>query len=296
MIAMGFDLQTLRFVLDAKRHGVDFSSTATLGRQTLALPIEDLRAEIERYHLDGLRSAVGAIYETFPYSDGLLRALGARQLDAIDVSAYEHASILADMNRPLPDSLHSRFTTVIDGGTLEHIFDVPQAFRNVAALLRVGGHFISVNGTNNFMGHGFYQFSPELFFRVLSADNGFELDTLVLSETHRDSYWYEAADPAIVRARVEVVNGHPTYVMVRARKVADTPLFAAIPQQSDYRDQSWRGTDIHAPPASEAAYRAPLVHRMLRRTLPRALKLRLRALNQAARNAYASPHLRKREP
>lgn len=293
---MGFDLQTLRFVLDAKRRGVDFSSTATLGRQTLAVPAEDLRAEIERYGIASLRGALRDVDAAYPYSDGLLRALGAECLDAIDVSAYEGASAIFDMNRPAPEDLHGRFTTLIDGGTLEHIFDVPQAFRNVAALLRVGGHFVSVNGTNNFMGHGFYQFSPELFFRVLCPQNGFELETLVLSETHRDSYWYEAIDPAVARARLELVNGHPTYVMVRARKIADMPLFTSVPQQSDYRDQSWQGADLHAPPGTAAAYRAPLAQRILRRTLPRALKLRLRALAQAARNAYRSPHLRRREP
>jgi hypothetical protein len=296
MLGMGFDLQTLRFVLDAKRSGVDFSRTAMLGRQTLAVPADDMSAEIERYGLAHTASTVRDIYTAFPYSEGLLRALGAEHVDAIDVSAYEGASIVLDMNRPAPESLHGRFTALVDGGTLEHIFDVPQAFRNVAALLRVGGHFVSVNGTNNFMGHGFYQFSPELFFRVLSPQNGFEVETLVLAETHRDSYWYEATDPAIARARLELVNGLPTYVMVRARKIAETPLFATIPQQSDYRDQSWEGADIHAPPASEADYRAPLIRRILRGALPRTLKLRLRALGRAARNAYTAPHLRKRDP
>jgi hypothetical protein len=296
MQSMGFDLQTLRFVLEAKRRGVDFSRTATLGRQALACPAEDLSAEIARCGLNGSRNDLADVYAAFPYSDGFLHALGAEHLDAIDVSTYEGASIVLDMNTPAPESLHGRFTAIIDGGTLEHVFDVPQAFRNVAALLSVGGHFISVNGTNNFMGHGFYQFSPELFFRVLSAQNGFELETLVLAETHRDAYWYEATDPAVLRRRLEVVNGYPTYVMVRARKIADTPLFAAIPQQSDYRDQSWQGNDIHAPPATEADYRAPFVRRLLRRALPRALRLRLRALAQAARNAYSAPHLRRREP
>jgi SAM-dependent methyltransferase len=293
---MGLDLQTLRFVLDARRAGVDFSSTAMLGRQTLAVPAEDLAAELERFGLAELRGAIRDVYAAFPYADGLLRALGAGKLDAIDVSAYEGASIVLDLNTPAPPELNARFTALIDGGTLEHVFDVPQAFRNVAALLRVGGHFVSVNGTNNFMGHGFYQFSPELFFRVFAPQNGFELESLVLAETHRDSYWYEATDPAVVRARLELVNAHPTYVMVRARKVADVPLFTAIPQQSDYRDQSWQGADPHAPPASETAYRAPLARRVLRRALPRALKLRLRALAQAARSAYTAPHLRKREP
>ena len=293
---MGFDLQTTRFVLEAKRCKVDFGTTATLGRQALALPSADFVAEARRYGLPQLEAAVGDVYAAFPYCDGLLRALGAQALEAIDASNYERAGIVLDMNRPAPVELHGRFTALIDGGTLEHIFDVPQAFRNVAALLRVGGHFVSVNGTNNFMGHGFYQFSPELFFRVLAPENGFELETLVLTETHRDSYWYEASDPAVFRERLEVVNGYPTYVMVRARKVADVPLFATPPQQSDYSEQSWRGNDIHAPPAAESDYRAPRLRTVLRRTLPRALRLRLRALAQAAKNAYTAPHLRRREP
>src|SRR5690606_14323808 len=158
--------------------------------------------------------------------------LGATHLDAVDASDYEGASIVFDMNRPAPASLRGRFTLLVDGGTLEHIFDVPQALRNVASMLRVGGHFVSINGTNNFMGHGFYQFSPELFFRVFCAENGFELEALTLTETHRDSYWFEASDPALVRQRLEVVNGYPTYIMVRARKTADVELFCNPPQQS----------------------------------------------------------------
>jgi hypothetical protein len=137
---MGFDLQTLRFVLDSKRRGVDFSSTAMLGRQTLAVPADDLRAEIDRYGLERLRPTVADIYAAFPYSDGLLRALGAEQLDAIDVSGYEGASVVLDMNRPAPESLHARFTAIIDGGTLEP--SGRRRPRNVAAR-RVGGHFVS---------------------------------------------------------------------------------------------------------------------------------------------------------
>jgi hypothetical protein len=141
------------------------------------------------------------------------------------------------------------------------------------------------------MGHGF-QFSPELFFACSRRRTG----RAEIVRPRRIGIRGTGGGSAVVRERLEVVNGHPTYVMVRARKVAEAPLFATIPQQSDYRDQSWRGKDIHAPPASEAAYRAPLSRRILRGTLPRALKLRLRALAQAARNAYTAPHLRKREP
>lgn len=292
---MGFDLQTTRFVLEAKRQGVDFAATATLGRQTLALSPEDLLAEARRYGLAELEQNLDGAYSSYPHADGLLQALGATHLDAVDASDYEGASIVFDMNRPAPASLRGRFTLLVDGGTLEHIFDVPQALRNVASMLRVGGHFVSINGTNNFMGHGFYQFSPELFFRVFCAENGFELEALTLTETHRDSYWFEASDPALVRQRLEVVNGYPTYIMVRARKTADVELFCNPPQQSDYRDQSWQGSDIHAPLGSASAYRPPALRALLRRALPQRLKLGLRALAQVAHDPYAAPHLRKRK-
>jgi hypothetical protein len=36
----------------------------------------------------------------------------------------------------------------------------------------------AVTPANNQMGHGFYQFSPELFFRVFSQENGYLLRAL----------------------------------------------------------------------------------------------------------------------
>ncbi len=46
----------------------------------------------------------------------------------------------------------------------------------------LGGHFISVTFANNFLGHGFHQFSPELYFRVFCPANGFEVESLMLCE------------------------------------------------------------------------------------------------------------------
>ena len=41
-------------------------------------------------------------------------------------------------------------------------------------MVKLGGHFIGVYPIDNFCGHGFYQFLPELFFRCFSQENGFE--------------------------------------------------------------------------------------------------------------------------
>ena len=40
----------------------------------------------------------------------------------------------------------------------------------------VQDHFVRITPANNFFGHGFYQFTPELFFRIFSAANGFEVE------------------------------------------------------------------------------------------------------------------------
>jgi hypothetical protein len=65
---------------------------------------------------------------------------------------------------------------------LSNTFSILRAAINVGKLMWLGGHFISVTFANNFLGHGFHQFSPELYFRVFCPANGFEVESLMLCE------------------------------------------------------------------------------------------------------------------
>ena len=60
------------------------------------------------------------------------------------------------MNEAIPDSLKGKFSCVLDGGTLEHVFNFPQAIKNAMEIVAIGGHFLGVVPANNFSGHGFY--------------------------------------------------------------------------------------------------------------------------------------------
>jgi hypothetical protein len=169
------------------------------------------------------------------YSENFLRRLGAREVVSIDASDYEEASIVHDMNQPIRGDLKRKFFVVIDGGTLEHVFNFPVAIRNSMKMLEVGGHFITHTMANNFMGHGFYQFSPELFYRIFSPENGFRMHRAVMFESRIGKpRWYEAADPRQAGERVELINGRQTYLLVHAERVADVPIFTSPPQQTDY--------------------------------------------------------------
>ena len=118
-------------------------------------------------------------------------------------------------------------------GLWEHVFDFPAAVRNCMRLVAVNGHFLTVTVANNMAGHGFYQFSPEVFYRILSPQNGFRVERMLLTETS-SGRWYEVRDPALVGSRGQLRTFRPVYLCIVARRIAAGPVLATPPQQSDY--------------------------------------------------------------
>jgi hypothetical protein len=231
---MGLGVNALRFLLLARASGVDLSRTAMIGRQGLHLSGADLdrvaRTEfglsIDRHELLELQRC--------GYADALLGRLGANTVDAFDASAYERANRVHDFNDPLPAAFAQRYSTVLESGTLEHVFNFPVAILNCMRLLEVGGHYVGITPANNFMGHGFYQFSPELFHRLLAPVNGFRILRLVIFEGRDSRRWFAVPDPRELRQRVEVINGSDTTLAVLAQKTMHFDALQVIPQQADY--------------------------------------------------------------
>jgi hypothetical protein len=230
-LSMGVDAPAAKFLCGAKQMGVDFTTTATIGRQSFFPDPATLRRV---FAVLGVSSNAQEFLRANPYAEAFLSLLGAKQTTAVDASDYEGATHTHDMNLPIPGHLREQFSTVFDGGTLEHVFNVPQGLKNCMEMLRVGGHFIQANVANNFMGHGFWQFSPELIYRVFSPANGYRVETVLLHEFMPQGAWYRVNDPAQVRRRVELCNRRRTYIFTVARRVAVTEIFARPPQQSDY--------------------------------------------------------------
>src|ERR1700712_5108859 len=111
------------------------------------------------------------------------------------------------------------------------------------SLPKVGGEVIIQTMANNWFGHGFYQFSPELFWRVFTPDNGYKVIRVIIHRSYEMAQWYEVPDPAEVRGRIELANNwHGLHVTVHAKRTAVVPLFEKTPQQSDYNAQ-WISTE-----------------------------------------------------
>ncbi|MBI3417560.1 MAG: hypothetical protein HY043_19895 [Verrucomicrobia bacterium] len=231
---MAIDTETTRFLLESLQQGVSFKKCVTLGRQHYLPSNRESRALLTRWGLkpDAYPKLMEGEYPR--YSEAFWEVLGAKELDTMDASSFEGATLLHDLNQPIPDRLRQAYDTVCDAGTLEHVFNFPMAIRNCMEMVKLGGHFFAFTTANNYFGHGFYQFSPELFFRVLSPKNGFRVERMVAVEYGPRRRWFEVSDPEAVRARVTLVNNFPLLIFLRAKKVAEVPVLLEAPQQSDY--------------------------------------------------------------
>jgi hypothetical protein len=105
-------------------------------------------------------------------SDRAVFALfGQTRVRAIDVSGYEGAEIVHDLNTPVPASLRAIADVIVDGSTLDNTFDVAGVLRNYSEMLRPGGRLFMAN---IFSAHGTeYTLTPPLTLLDYFVVNGF---------------------------------------------------------------------------------------------------------------------------
>lgn len=232
---MGFNIKTTELLIESKKLGINFSSVGMLGRQTLNGSFFEFQKLFERFGFP----AENIIKRDNRYSEPFLTILGAKKIESFDASNYEGATNICDMNLPIESQYKEKYSLMIDSGSLEHIFNFPQAIKNCMEMVKQGGHMIGVTPANNFFGHGFYQFSPELFFRIFSETNGFEIEKMWLFFPFSSSKVYEVKDPAAVKSRVSLMNTTETFLFYIAKRKSVKTIFSRFPQQSDYENQKW---------------------------------------------------------
>jgi SAM-dependent methyltransferase len=274
---MALDIHCLNLLRLGSKSGVHYAETLTVGRPAMYLSDEELVGFLAEADLPHDAREVAALRADGYCEPFLKRAFGARDIVALDVSPYQGAGLIHDLNTPL--RAERQFGAVLDFGCLEHVFNFPVAVTNVIGLCRPGGHLLHVLPANNWCGHGFYQFSPETFFSLYSERRGFRHTRAFLAEFDRPSKWFEVRNPLESGKRVNVINRERTYLLVITQKTAQaqSPL-EHVPQQSDYVTLWQAGSAGQAP----AAGAEPSVWRSLSRrsglsALATAVRLPLRS-------------------
>ncbi|MBV9243356.1 MAG: hypothetical protein JO366_00920 [Methylobacteriaceae bacterium] len=234
---MGINANEAAAILALKRAGQVGGEILCLGRPELFVGRRELQRLNTAFKLNLSSKEVRQVSRE-RFADAFLERCGFAKVISLDASAYEGASIVHDLNLPVPPELEGQAGFLYDGGTAEHVFDVAEVLGNVTKLLRVGGVALISCAANGQCGHGFYQFSPELFYRFFEA-NGFVDVRVYLFGLMRPSRWFLATDPRSLRKRIQFMTSEPVQALVVARK-AEELLNLVVPLQSDYADLQWQ--------------------------------------------------------
>lgn len=249
---MALDQNNLRFLLWLRANGITFGDVLTVGRLGVFVAPEIAAADMVALGLkapDVDWSSLTAEH----YCEPIMQTLGATSVESLDASGYEGAGILHNLNEPLPAALHKRCDLLFDGGSLEHVFNVPEALRSYVQLVRPGGWLVLDVPCDGCAGHGFYQLSPELFFRFFCDEIGCAVAAIVCVRNEPGSPWRVLPDPAQLRSRVEPHDSEPLHLLVlvqRKREVAAETLAKFTPIQADYA-QIWAHIATEFPTAAK---------------------------------------------
>jgi len=106
---MGLDTSAVLFLCAAKSLGVDFTRTLTIGRQSL-FPSEAALSRV--FSVLGIAEDVKRFLDENKFGERLFSLLGAQEVGSIDCSSYESASVIHDLNYPIPDGLRDGYSVV----------------------------------------------------------------------------------------------------------------------------------------------------------------------------------------
>jgi len=238
---LGIIFNNAALLVRAKLNHVKFDEILTIGHQDQYLSQSQI---VRLAKFCGLTHDITGLSSQKHIDKFFTLFLDAKNVSSIDYSEYEGCTIIHDMNQPVDPKYYEKYDVVIDGGSLEHIFNFPVAVSNCMNMVKPGGSIFIFTMCNNHAGHGFYQFSPELFFRIFQPENGFKICDVIVekhpypgAELSPRTKCYSVTDPVVVRGRVGLKSRTPVMMMVHAKRTAVKPLFVASPIQSDYQSE-----------------------------------------------------------
>ncbi|MEM5522451.1 hypothetical protein [Sulfitobacter sp. AS59] len=154
----------------------DCKNGVMLGRQKMHFkPAGWTPRLISELEEQGISATAEDLFQEDGFCETYLNTIGWPKCESLDFSDIEGAEYIHDLSVPVGSDLTDKFDLVYDGGTTEHVFDIAQSFRNVDAMLKDQGIFVSCVGTDGWFGHGFYQVGPDIPWRYWVASLGYKM-------------------------------------------------------------------------------------------------------------------------
>lgn len=179
-------------------------------RKSLAFYIDNVIANLDDTQR-GLYDLAKLVYRVLLGSEGM------------PVSVDQHGTEFAqrrDLNYPV--QFLYRYDVVVNHGTLEHIFDIAQAFETIHESCALDGVMIHESPFHGWLDHGFYNLQPTLFYDLADANN-YLIEVVFL----------EHIEGGITQ---EVYDRDQMHELIQHKQILEgTMLFVALRKQSNLK-------------------------------------------------------------
>ncbi len=168
---MGLSSQAIRVILNDHKYKPITGSVLLIGRQTVYLTPEEAIKLIQEEGLPIRPGAQAEVDKTtrssstggFISDASLFSLFTDAKVQALDVSDYEGAEIVCNLNEPLRETLVGQFDFIYNGSCLDNIFDPATSIKNLSRLLNSSGRIVHVEHGSSFNGP-YLMYPPDWFY------------------------------------------------------------------------------------------------------------------------------------
>jgi len=177
----------------------------------------------------------------------LLSLLGSNQVLSSDSSKYENPDLVIDLNKKVNKKLFNQFDNIVDVGTLEHVFDTHLALENYIQMLKKGGHLLIAVPCSNMIDHGFYTFSPTLFYDYFTSNN-FKILGCYLRESSPFMYEYKSNiyEYKKLGSEIPFISDRAVEFIVLAKKIKNVRKINKPIQSVYLNKKGWKKNETHS--------------------------------------------------
>jgi len=174
---MGINIQSLKLILHENSLMPLYGKILLIGRSTVTINYETLKTLFHRFSLNPpvetkLRSVTKHQDSAYNIDDkDCFLSLSSKitDIDVLDVSSYEGANIICDLNMPAPAALMGKYDFIYDSSVVDNLFNPAQAIVNISNMLSSGGRYIGINVASFYPG-AMVSCHPEWFYSFFAIN------------------------------------------------------------------------------------------------------------------------------
>lgn len=175
---MAIDYRMAKVILQEHKYRPLEGTILLIGRQTVTLTSEQARSLVES---EGVQIRPDALDEIDTKTFGaegrhlitdraFFSLFSTARMISLDVSDYEGASIIADINHPISENYHNVADFIFNGSCMDNLFDSASALKNMTCLLKARGRIIHIEHGSPIQS-AYIMYSPAYFFDYYAANN-----------------------------------------------------------------------------------------------------------------------------